>query len=272
MFAAGKPHTSRSRSCVRYLLVAPSSLRPVMSTRSRIIRVSLLCALVFPDSGSAQTPAAINTARVDSLLDAEQWAQAIAELDKQLAAAPSPALFSLRARAHRERGDLAKSRSDYDAALKLDDKFGGAYAGRAATRLRSGDAVGALDDVAKARRAGLAAPALLLLEGMANGQRDNESAAMTAFTRYVEAAPDDPIGWYYRGYTHGRAGRHVDAVKDLTRAIALKMGGAEVYRYRAISNLALERTAEACADGAEAAKRGDDEAAQLMQQYCKGAN
>jgi tetratricopeptide (TPR) repeat protein len=168
-----------------------------MSMRARIIKLSLLCVLILPETGRAQAPTVINTARADSLLDAEQWAQAIAELDKQLSAAPSPALLSMRARAHREQGDLAKSRSDYDAALKLDERFGGAYAGRAATRLRSGDAAGALDDVAKARRVGLAAPALLLLEGMANGQRDNESAAMMAFTRYVEAAPDDPMVQQY---------------------------------------------------------------------------
>lgn len=216
----------------------------------------------------ATATAAAQSARVDSLLAASAWREAVVLLDSQIVHAPTAQDLARRGRAWRELNDLPRSRADYDAAITIDSLFGAAYAGRAATRIRMSDGAGGLADVTRARTLGVAVPALWLLEGLANGLLDREAAAITALTRYVEAEPGDPVGWYYRGYTHGRAGRHVQAIDDLTRAIARGFAGPEAHRFRGISHGTLGNSAQACADGREAAARGDAAAAERVAQSC----
>jgi tetratricopeptide (TPR) repeat protein len=218
--------------------------------------------------GAAVAPIGAQSARIDSLLAASAWREAVVQLDVVIAEGPTAADLSKRGRAHRELNDLARSRSDYDAAIRADARFGPAYAGRAATRIRMSDGEGALSDLGQARQLGVDAPSLLLMEGLANGTLRRDGPAMAAFTRYIEAEPADPVGWYYRGFTHGLAGRHAPAIEDLTQAIARGYAGPEAHRFRGLSHAALGNAAAACADGREAAARGDADAAARVAQQC----
>jgi len=104
---------------------------------------------------------------------------------------------------------------------------------------------------------------------MAYDARDNDSASFSAFDRYVKDAPGDPVGWYYHGYAHGKAGRLESAVADLTRAITMRMPGPNAYRFRALSFLAMGNAAKSCADGTAAATLGDASAAALVLKHCQ---
>lgn len=240
-----------------------------MNLRLYFSALSCWSALAILPHARARAQALPSSAVIDSLIAAEAWAQAVPLLDRRLSETPTSTLYAQRGRAYRELGDFARARRDYDSALTLDSTFSGAYAGRAATRFYDQDPQGALEDVARARRFGLNVPPLTLLEGMAYDKQGNGSASYAAFDRYVNDAPSDPVGWYYRGYAAGRAGRHEVAVKDLTRAIALRMQGPNAYRFRALSLLAMGNLSDACTDGAAAARLGDKEAEALVAEHCR---
>jgi hypothetical protein len=72
----------------------------------------------------AAVPLAAQAARIDSLLGASAWREAVVVLDAVIAERPSAADFARRGRAHRELNELAKSRADYDAAIRADSTFG----------------------------------------------------------------------------------------------------------------------------------------------------
>lgn len=189
-----------------------------------------LAAAAWP-SVQAQAPSA-EAARA---LDAERWPEAINLLSRELARMPrAAALLQQRGRAYRESGDLPRALADYNAAVAADSTAAGAFVGRAAVRYRMRDARAALTDLASARRLGLADPQLDLLEGMSHVALNQHAEAMPFLDRFLAVSPGLATAWYLRG----------------------------------MSKLALGDQAGACADGREAAARGDSTAAALVARGC----
>lgn len=186
-------------------------------------------------SGATELRAQDVATDIARAMDAERWSEAITLLNRAIDRSPrSASLLQQRGRAHRESGDLSRALADYDAAIRADSLAGGAYVGRAAVRYGMRDAGAALQDLVIARRRGLADPQVDLLEGMSFAALGRHAESIPPLDRFLAASPSLATAWYLRG----------------------------------MAKLALGDQAGACADGREAAARGDSTAAALVARGC----
>jgi len=77
--------------------------------------------------------------------------QAEDDCDKSLRLRKTADAYDSRALVDWKQGDLAKARSDYEAALKLDPKLAGSLYGRGLLKVRQGDKAGGTADIAAAK-------------------------------------------------------------------------------------------------------------------------
>lgn len=214
-----------------------------------------------PDALAARGDSAL--ARGDAAAAAEAFLSALQRNPND------PSLLQRLGRALRDLGKLTEARERYDQAIAADTAFAPAYAGRAFTRYLQRDAEGAVDDVAHARRLGLADPQLSLIAGMALGQLGRFGESERELDAVVLALPDAPDGWYLRGVARGRQGRPAAALEDFDRAERAGMTTPRLYMDRAIAHGQLKHQAAACADLRRAEDGGIAEAGRLRAEHCK---
>jgi len=219
---------------------------------------------------TAATPRPLQPSAIDRALAAGQWRDAVRLLDSALTVTPRDAArLQQRGRALRELEQFEKALADYTRAIAVDRRFAAAYAGRAIVQQRLGNGKASFADIDSARALGMNDPQLDLVEGIGYMMNDDAAKAWARFDQYVRAVPDAAQGWFLRGRASGMAGREVEAEKDFTAAIERRMAGPEAYTLRAMTRAKLGNTAGACADLAEAAKRGDTAAAAAVTKNCR---
>lgn len=157
-----------------------------------------------------------------------QYAGAVAEYDKALAAAPDlTAVYLNRARAYERLGRLREAVADYAAVLSRDPRAADAYLGRGALLLSNGDPARALDDFTAAIRLQPGWVSPRFNRGVAHLQLGMWAEAERDFSAVVQRNPEDAAAFLNRG--RARAGmRKQGAEADFARAIELdpEWGGA----------------------------------------------
>ena len=88
--------------------------------------------------------------------------------------------------------------------------------------------------------------------GNAEFHDGNMQAAMQAYTRALQLAPDRPEAYIHRGMTFYALQRYQDALADFTRAEQRDSSIALLYNNRGVTRLALKQIAQALADFDEA--------------------
>ena len=230
----------------------------------------LLGALISTAPHAVHSQAAPAATAIDRALAAGQWRDALRMLDSALTVTPRDATrLQQRGRAHRELEQFDKALADYTQAIAIDRRFAAAYGGRAIVQQRLGNGKASFADIDTARTLGLNDPQLDLVEGIGYMMTEDGAKAWARFDKYVRAVPDAAQGWFLRGRAAGMLGREADAEKDFTAAIERRMPGPEAHTLRAMARASQGNTAGACADLAEAAKRGDKAAAAAVTKNCK---
>jgi tetratricopeptide (TPR) repeat protein len=165
--------------------------------------ITLVLVAAVPAMAQSPSPPAGGKLKTDGLLDALKVApseEAAAAIEGQLrtswTAAASPAIRLLLSRGRRELAEGAPSDSlqSYDAALDMDPNLIEAWRGRAAARLHSGDATGAVHDLQEViKREPRDFDAWQDLSRIAES-RNEWQAAYAAWQKLLEIDPNTPGG------------------------------------------------------------------------------
>jgi tetratricopeptide (TPR) repeat protein len=152
--------------------------------------------------------------------NAKQIPEALKAFGEALQLRPTPSLYTNRGYLHFEQGDLARAAADFDAAIKLDDRYDRAWGLRAQVRLRTEDWSGAVADLDRAEKLFPGHYETLTLRGFAHYTAGDKAAAAKDWARVVKDRPDHVRGKFSRGATALIDGKPVDAIGDLVLATA----------------------------------------------------
>lgn len=176
--------------------------------------------------------------------------------------------YYLRAELHAKMKDFKGALADYDQAIALDKGFGHAYIGRGKARLETGDYAGALADLNHAingkgklyqyQNAFRLAPHLEVVITKVFGGKG---------MRLVSPSKVPPSAYLARGRVWLAMGDYEQARPDLNRAVEEDFKNPEVWIYRGLENLALNRCWNGEDDLEEAAVLLGKEEAELLQAH-----
>ncbi|HET9392594.1 MAG TPA: tetratricopeptide repeat protein [Candidatus Rubrimentiphilum sp.] len=251
-----------------------------------IVAVLCLCRAFFAPS-PAVAQAAVDPDQelfknVDLLLMNDKTDDALALLNKAIAAGGSATAYTLRcfiytktrhyddakpdcakalqldpkfAFAHKvqgdlfyDSGDLQGSLKEYDTYLGLKPDDAGGYWRRCDARRRLGDWAGAQADCDKAIAGLPNDPSVRVSRGRLELQNKQFDRAYADFDSAVVGLPNEPVPLYWRGYTALQMKKYDQAVADFSAAIKLGDEAPDTYSHRALAYVGLGKKDLAKAD------------------------
>jgi len=197
----------------------------------------------------------------------QEFPAAAADLTAALSLNPSPALlvriYSNRAVAYGELGQIEKAYADYAAAIETGSRIPSATGETVEVYRKRGmlsAALGRYDDaITDFSRAISLAPRdgrLYVMRGNLFSATGDRQRALVDYTRGIEINPDDVVAWYNRALCHAAGGNHLAAVGDFTQALAISPQFVAARAMRAVSRLAAGDAEGARADAEEARRLG----------------
>jgi tetratricopeptide (TPR) repeat protein len=191
-------------------------------------------------------------------------AEALADLDRVVAAGRTVRALLARARVREGLGDAAGAKADRAEALRTEPGDEEGLIARGVARAQAGDADGALGDFRRAvalnprSLPGLHNQAHVLAE-----QRGQTAAAIAALDRVLEVQPRLAPAWGGRAVLHGRLGHAAEARLDARRMLALTPDDGEAL-FQCAGALALAGAAERRRGDVAQAERDHEEALRLV--------
>jgi serine/threonine-protein kinase len=140
-------------------------------------------------------------------------------------------ILCLRAQAHFQKGDVARTEADFEEALSHDRATALEVRGR--LRLHQGAPDRALEDFTQLIGLRPDDASGYFDQGQAHLGLENWEQAIASFTRAIQLAPGSAAGYALRAQTQYRQGRLEEALADITRAIELQPGDLRGYCLRA---------------------------------------
>jgi len=200
-------------------------------------------AIAAGGSATAYTLRCFVYTKLQRLDDAKPDCAKAVQLDPKLALA-----HQIRGDMLYDSGDLQGSLTEYDAylALKPDDAAG--YWRRCDARRRLGDWTGAQADCDKAFAGLPNDPSVRVSRGRVELQNKQLDAAYADFDSAVVALPNKSVPLYWRGYTALQLKRYDQAVADFSAAIKLGDEAPDTYSNRALAYVGLGKKDLARAD------------------------
>lgn len=178
----------------------------------------------------------------------ENHEAALEHLDRAIASKPrSVESYTARGLVHAKLGDTDRAVADFDRAVELDPAYPQARLNRGNFYLDIGRYQQAIVDLALFAEGNPDyLPALRSL-ARARSAAGLHARALVDFDVIVSRSPDHEA-FLNRGVARINAGRHEEAVEDLSRAIALNPGSADAHANRAFALVRLQRPDSALAD------------------------
>jgi tetratricopeptide (TPR) repeat protein len=132
----------------------------------------------------------------------------------------------------RFKADWDRAIADYDEALKLNPKFAGAYAGRAAANLRKGNIDRALPDLNEGLRLDPKSPGIHNVFGYYYNKKGDHERALTEVNEALRLYPQYLYAFSNRGEIYEKKGEYTKALADFRMALSLdpdkkQIGGRE---------------------------------------------
>jgi tetratricopeptide (TPR) repeat protein len=132
----------------------------------------------------------------------------------------------------RFKADWDRAIADYDEALKLNPKFAGAYAGRAAANLRKGNIDRALPDLNEGLRLDPKSPGIHNVFGYYYNKKGDHERALTEVNEALRLYPQYLYAFSNRGEIYEKKGEYTKALVDFRMALSLdpdkkQIGGRE---------------------------------------------
>jgi tetratricopeptide (TPR) repeat protein len=132
----------------------------------------------------------------------------------------------------RFKADWDRAIADYDEALKLNPKFAGAYAGRAAANLRKGNIDRALPDLNEGLRLDPKSPGIHNVFGYYYNKKGDHERALTEVSEALRLYPQYLYAFSNRGEIYESKGEYTKALADFRMALSLdpdkkQIGGRE---------------------------------------------
>lgn len=203
-----------------------------------------------------------------------------------------------------DNGDFRNALEDFNSALKLKPDFADALINRGLTKKSLNDPAGAIDDYNHAielrssniefafynrgtvygqiAKQDLAIAdydsamqykpkwsEAMLNRGNAYLAKADSAQALLDYNAALEIDPNFATAYFNRGSLFGQLGRLDEGMRDLNRAIDLKPDYGDAYSNRANIFVMLKDMGSACRDWREAAKYGNQNAANYSKMYCK---
>lgn len=130
-------------------------------------------------------------------------------------------ILALRGDALDDKGDHGAAIADFDAALRIDDRFALAYDRRAEAHRHMKQLDRALADAATALRLEPGNASYLRNRGLVHLDRRDHDAAIADFDAAIAARPDSPDAYVNRALAHMRKSDNAAARRDYDKALAL---------------------------------------------------
>lgn len=175
--------------------------------------------------------------------------------------------FYFRAELRAKMKDFRGALSDYDQAIAHDENFGHAYIGRGLARMETGDAAGAQSDLDHAvnGKGALYHYSVFRLQPNLEVAFTKMIKQQTGMDVGVSSDPEVPAAAYLaRGRLWLAKGDYARARPDLDAAVAKDFKNPDVWIYRGLENLALNRCWDGEHDLGKAAEIMDKEKADLI--------
>jgi tetratricopeptide (TPR) repeat protein len=184
--------------------------------------------------------------------------EALAAYEAALALSPPfPEVYYNRGDSRLELGDTEGAAADFGYVLELDPDYVDAYLNRAGLRLAAGDLTGAAQDAADGLRLAPGNAHLLCVRGQLELADGDPAAAERTVAAALAAAPELAAGWAARATARYELGDVPAALADLDHALSLHDDPGVRFN-RAVLLAEAGRHAEAVADLTVAGESGDD--------------
>jgi len=174
--------------------------------------------------------------RAEVYLSLSDFGSALNDYNSMIRIRPGYAeAYNSRALLYEKTGDISAAMKDYNIAIKLQPDLAKAYDNRGLLKANTGDLAGAMDDLNTA----------------------------------IKIVPDYARAYCNRAYLKKLMKDFKGSIEDFDRSIVINPGEASVYYNRSITKFSMGDQAGACNDLQQAQKKGDDDAAKLLDQYCR---
>lgn len=95
-------------------------------------------------------------------------------------------------------------------------------------------------------------------------QKEDYSGAILIYNKVIELSPNNEMNYFQRGNLKYWNIQYEECIKDMNLGIAINPNEPDLYYYRALANIKLNRLETACKD----LKKGNAEK-ELLNEYCK---
>lgn len=211
--------------------------------------------------------------------------------------------YYMRGNAEKSAGDLQAAMTDYNTAINLNPNFEDIFYNRAILHNALGNAKAAIQDYSNSIRLNPKLPDAYNNRGWAYFQLGDTAAALKDIDQAIMLKPEYAEAYNNRGWICSQSGKTKEALQNYDKAIAVNpsysrprynraalMGTTgnypaaledynylvssfpddnNAYFYRGVTRLMMKDTAAACTDFRNAQARGNETAAQMINQYCR---